>query len=396
MRPPRDQTARGRAWTDGGRRANPFDGWPDPAIGYRVDQEGPIVVAANAAYEDQFGTVRAGQPLVEALPALVSGESGRKLAARIAAGDPLDATVSVVRPGDADRNRASVPNEAPNDGGHPGRSGDEGGHGAGARTYRVRSGPVGAQPTEGPGSSTTGADGYVLFTPIPGPAGGRTDRGDRLDLFASVVSHDLRNPLDVARIRLDAAEESGDPVHFEKVREAHDRIRRLSRDVLFLAEADRSIDPTPVDPDAVARAAWEPIAVEAATLEVASMPSIRADRGLLRRLFENLFENAVEHAGEAVTVRVTPITTAGEGAGFAVVDDGPGIPPAARDRVFEPRETLDGGTGLGLAVVARVVEAHGWQVRVTDASDGGGARFEVTGLDPAGDDRREGEAGRGH
>jgi signal transduction histidine kinase len=116
----------------------------------------------------------------------------------------------------------------------------------------------------------------------------------------------------------------------------------------------------------------------------------------LRRLFENLFENAVEHAGEAVTVRVTPITTADEGAGFAVVDDGPGIPPAARDRVFEPRETLDGGTGLGLAVVARVVEAHGWQVRVTDASDGGGARFEVTGLDLAGDDRREGEAGRGH
>ena len=70
-------------------------------------------------------------------------------------------------------------------------------------------------------------------------------------------------------------------------------------------------------------------------------------------------------------VRVGPLDD-----GFYVEDDGPGIPPEERDSVFDRGYTTDGGTGLGLAVVRRVFEAHEWSVEVGEA-DCGGARFEV-------------------
>jgi signal transduction histidine kinase len=84
----------------------------------------------------------------------------------------------------------------------------------------------------------------------------------------------------------------------------------------------------------------------------------------------------VEHAGEDVTVTVGDLD-----GGFYVADDGPGIPESDRERVFETGySTSDGGTGFGLEIVATVATAHGWDVRVTDAADGG-ARFEFTGVD---------------
>ena len=102
-----------------------------------------------------------------------------------------------------------------------------------------------------------------------------------------------------------------------------------------------------------------------------------ADERRLQRLFENLYRNAVEHGGEDVTVTVGDI----DGEGFFVADDGPGIPPDERDRVFQSGYSGDeDGTGFGLAIVERIVEAHGWAIHVTE-SDTGGARFEITGLE---------------
>jgi signal transduction histidine kinase len=66
--------------------------------------------------------------------------------------------------------------------------------------------------------------------------------------------------------------------------------------------------------------------------------------------------------------------------GFYVADDGPGIPEDDRERVFEPGHTTGGGTGFGLPIVARIAEAHGWSVTVTD-SETGGARFEIRSVD---------------
>jgi signal transduction histidine kinase len=95
-------------------------------------------------------------------------------------------------------------------------------------------------------------------------------------------------------------------------------------------------------------------------------------------LFENLFRNAVNHGGGEVTVTIGEIAD-----GFYVADDGAGIPDDERDDIFEAGySTADGGTGFGLAIVKEVVEAHGWEIRVTD-SEMGGARFEIIGIETA-------------
>jgi signal transduction histidine kinase len=86
----------------------------------------------------------------------------------------------------------------------------------------------------------------------------------------------------------------------------------------------------------------------------------------------------MEHGGDDVTVTVGPLTA---GDGFYVEDDGPGIPPADRQSVFEFGETSNpNGSGLGLAIVATIADAHGWERRVTEA-ESGGARFEFAGVE---------------
>ena len=86
-------------------------------------------------------------------------------------------------------------------------------------------------------------------------------------------------------------------------------------------------------------------------------------------------DDSVEHGGDDVTVTVGTVDD-----GFYVEDDGTGIPEAERDEVFGAGySTSESGTGFGLSIVEQVVEAHGWEVRVTDGAEGG-ARFEVTGV----------------
>jgi signal transduction histidine kinase len=94
-------------------------------------------------------------------------------------------------------------------------------------------------------------------------------------------------------------------------------------------------------------------------------------------LVENLLRNSVEHGAGAPTITVGRLA---ESDGFYVADDGPGISPHERDRVFESGySTAADGTGFGLAIVEQIAEAHGWEVAVTESAHGG-ARFEVTGV----------------
>ena len=197
-------------------------------------------------------------------------------------------------------------------------------------------------------------------------------QNERLDEFASVVAHDLRNPLAVADGFLEVAVETGETDHLPRVADAHDRIGRLIDDLLTLARGEPTVtDGERVDLAGVAREAWGYVDTGEATLTVDSqLGSVSGDRGRLSQLFENLFRNAVEHAGTAPSVTVT----ATDG-GFAVADDGPGIPPEERDRVLEHGvTTAEGGTGFGLSIVADTARAHGWTVTVGE-SDDGGARF---------------------
>jgi PAS domain S-box-containing protein len=202
-------------------------------------------------------------------------------------------------------------------------------------------------------------------------------RNERLDEFASIVSHDLRNPLDVARGHLDLAREGDDSPHLEAVSRAHDRMATLVDDLLTLAREGLDVEsPEPVDLGAVTRECWRGVATADAALNVETSRTVRADRSRLKQLLENLLRNAVTHGGEAVTITVGDLDD-----GFYVADDGPGIPEGERDEVFEAgRTTTPEGTGFGLAIVERVAEAHGWAVAVVESAEGG-ARFEFTGVD---------------
>ncbi|WEL16239.1 Signal transduction regulator [Halorhabdus sp. SVX81] len=199
-------------------------------------------------------------------------------------------------------------------------------------------------------------------------------QNERLDQFASVVAHDLRNPLTVAMGFLEVAAETGDPDHFEKVETAHDRIERLIEDLLTLARGETTIeDREQIDLGAVAREAWGYVDTSEATMEVAEgVPVVAGDAGRLSQLFENLFRNAVEHGGKDVTITVGKRADGG----FYVADDGEGIPLENRESVFDHGVTTnEGGTGFGLSIVEDIAKAHGWTVSVGESGEGG-ARFD--------------------
>ncbi|WP_115891259.1 sensor histidine kinase [Haloferax sp. Atlit-48N] len=245
-------------------------------------------------------------------------------------------------------------------------------------------------------------------------------RNDRLDQFASVVTHDLRNPLNVAQMRLELAREGHGTEHLSTVADAHDRMEALIQDVLQLARVGEEVgEVEPVSLATVAADAVTNTSLGASGLTVEADARLLADRGRLTAVFENLFRNAVEHGSTSrrespdetasrdvptetpspaadksaadasgrraradadggtpgVNVRVGPLED-----GFFVEDDGPGIPPEEQDRIFESGYSTDSrGTGLGLAIVAGVADAHGWEVTATTGKNGG-ARFEFRGV----------------
>ena len=202
-------------------------------------------------------------------------------------------------------------------------------------------------------------------------------QNERLDQFASAVSHDLRNPLSVASGRLELVADECSSPHLDAVADAHDRMARLIDDLLLFARmGTATLTPTAVDLGALATECWESLSTASATLRVESDRTIRADQDRLRQLLENLLKNAVDHGGPDVSVTVGDIE-----AGFSVADDGPGIPADARDDVLAAGYTSGaGGTGFGLSIVTQIVAAHDWELSVTESA-AGGARFEIRGVD---------------
>jgi signal transduction histidine kinase len=201
-------------------------------------------------------------------------------------------------------------------------------------------------------------------------------QNERLEEFANVLTHDLRNPLNVAQGRLDLAHETGDTDQLEVALDALDRMETLIDNLLTLARDGEDLgERQEVSLETVARACWRTVETEAATLEMGRDVTLRADRSRLQQLLANLTRNAIDHAGDDVAIEIGGLDD-----GFYVADDGPGIPPAERDSVFEVgHSTGRGGTGFGLAIVERIVDAHGWAIDV-DESETGGARFVVSGV----------------
>jgi len=203
---------------------------------------------------------------------------------------------------------------------------------------------------------------------------------ERLEEFASVVSHDLRNPLTISMGYVDLLRERHDDPELEEIADANDRMQEIVDDTLRLARFDtESLDEERVSLEAAATEAWSVVDTGDASLTVDADGSVYADPSRLRTLFENCFRNSVEHGatgdGTDLTVTVERLDD-----GFAVADDGVGIPDDVRDDLFETGVTsTEDGTGFGLTIVDRVADDHGWTVSVADDVDG--ARFEVRGVD---------------
>ena len=214
----------------------------------------------------------------------------------------------------------------------------------------------------------------------------------RLESFASMLAHELRNPVNIGQIYSQQLPTDAAPNAVEYVTEAFDRIEDMI-DVMLVLTRDREAvgESSPLSIAEAARDAWENAETAAATIEIDVAAVMRGDETYVRHLFRNLFENAVQHGGRDVTVRVgeLPAESANEAApdeavsGFYVADDGEGIPPDERDEVFEVGFTTaaeEGGTGLGLAFVKELAGVYGWDYSVTE-SEAGGARFEFRNVD---------------
>ena len=239
---------------------------------------------------------------------------------------------------------------------------------------------------------------------------------ERLSEFASVVSHDLRNPLTIAVGNLELARDldaTAATERLDRVHEALDRMDALIGDLLTLAREGQIVEETnETDLERVVEAAWSTTGAAAPAKLVIEepLPTIACDECRLRQVFENLFRNAIEHGIEDETpleqltgpetiehdaphnstvelqtsggsTDIVRVITGATDDGFYVADDGPGIAPEDRERILEPgQSTHPDGTGFGLAIVERIVTAHGWEIDVTE-SRFGGAQFEVSGVE---------------
>ncbi|WEL27308.1 sensor histidine kinase [Haloferax volcanii] len=331
--------------TDETRLAITFDDFPEPVIAYAVEGGEPRITALNEAFESVFDCISSGMPVAAIFEhfSVVNPTDDEDPITHLRRGDSVNIYLDGVGEGGPFLARA------------------------------ISSGPDA---------------GYIVFTDLSACLD--VAEAPAVDQVSSVISHDLRNPLDVAKAHLRAAKETGDDEHFDTVANAHDRMEQIIRDVLTITRDRTAVDPSDdVSIETAAEDAWESVDTEQATLEVTdTLPTVTADADRLRRLFENLFRNSVEHGSDVDDQPVeqeevahskdgVSITVGAMEDGFYVADDGPGIPPEDQHRVFEAGYSTRGeGTGLGLAIVKRIVAAHDWELTLTTASNGG-ARFEI-------------------
>jgi signal transduction histidine kinase len=214
--------------------------------------------------------------------------------------------------------------------------------------------------------------------------------------FIADASHELRTPLTVIRGQLEvlAADKQPDASEIRRVealvRAEIARVTRLVDDLLLLAQAERAdflrMEAVALEP--FVTDLWDGLVHTAERrFELGPIPSgmLTTDPDRLAQALRNLARNAIAHTAPhtgLVRLEIEPVGR--DELRFAVIDDGPGIPLADRERVFERFHRLDasrnrkrGGAGLGLAIVRAIAEAHGGRVRAVDRGGRRGARVEI-------------------
>ncbi|MFE7527658.1 sensor histidine kinase [Kitasatospora sp. NPDC057542] len=207
--------------------------------------------------------------------------------------------------------------------------------------------------------------------------------------FVADASHELRSPIAALRTNLEVSlahpERTDWPAATREALTSVERLQQLTEDLLFLARNTHPAtagQPTIVDLSAVLRELadqYRPVLDARLTLRV-DVPEavlVHGSRIPLHRLVRNLLDNAQRYAEEEI---VLATRQAGHRCLLEVRDDGPGVPPAEHERIFEPFTRLDearsrdaGGSGLGLAITADIATRHGGTVRVAPSQRG--ARF---------------------
>jgi signal transduction histidine kinase len=217
----------------------------------------------------------------------------------------------------------------------------------------------------------------------------------RRELIAN-VSHELRTPISALQAVLENIVDgvaAADPATLRTALTQTERLGRLVTELLDLSRIDAGVLALDLDEFPVADLLAEVVAeaeVAAAAEErkvvfrtrvVPGDATVRADRQRLHQVVVNLLDNAVRHGPADGTVTVSAIAEAGRMV-IEVADEGPGIPPEERARVFERFTRGDrstgGGTGLGLAIARWVVELHHGSIAVVDPDGSPGCRIRVT------------------
>lgn len=318
-----------------------FQNIPDAAVEYRFVDGLPEITSVNSTFVSLYGYEpdrAVGQTTLELLVPDEEKDAAADMYALIQEGKRIDRSVT--------RKTAD-----------------------GTANFLLRSVPL--------SSDDSNQRGYIIYTDIEELVQRRRElqrQNDRLDAFASMVSHDLRNPLNVATGNLDLLGQETDSDRIEVVKRSLDRMETIIDDLLTLARQGEAIgEVAPVELESVAHSAWNTVETRDATVSIGNLPTVNGDAARIQQLFENLFRNAVLHGGSDVSIVVD-----GRDIGFYVADDGPGIPDDMKDEVLDIGVSTakdEGGTGIGLVIVTEIARAHGWAVDVAD-SDSGGAQFD--------------------
>jgi signal transduction histidine kinase len=215
-----------------------------------------------------------------------------------------------------------------------------------------------------------------LATSFNAAAGRIEDLVNAHRMLLANTSHELRTPLARIRLGLELFKKDGDPKRKQDLEHDIAELDGLLDEILLASRLDVNPALTREDVDLLALAAEEAAHYDQTDAEGDAL-TIRGDARLLRRLIRNLLENARRHGKPPVRVEVR---RDGAHALIVVIDCGPGVPPADRERIFEPfhrRAGESSGAGLGLSLCRQIARLHGGDVTALARADALSA-FRVT------------------